>query len=388
MRGTIGPAADSGRADLGRRYGGVALIVAAALFIPASATAAPPTFTATLEYGPNESSLVGSATITNGSAEYFEFWLDQPSGMPTGIQFQSNPPGINGNCLGGVQEGRAFVACLLDPVAPAGTTLTMSFTLPEPYPVNGGAQATMIAPPGGFANTTTIPVSGPNALSSEPCVPDGADRVVINLPPGGSNTLLVGENGALILRGDGGNDVVCHVSANTLQGVTVNGTEGNDSLTFQIEGPGGLLGGNFAVDLGSGNDTLTVTGTNEDDTAALLAAAGALSYAPPVQSDPLYLDLSKGAPEDLLVALLGGVDLFGVKANKAAASGASTPKVPLTLKGGGGPDKLTGGAANDKLSGGGADDRLKGGKGKDRINGGSGDDRCSGGPGKDTEKSC
>jgi hypothetical protein len=144
-------------------------VMAVALLGPASATAAPPTFTATLEYGSTQNELVATGTVTAGTVQYFEFWMSQPSGTPTNIQFESNPPGIDGSCEGGVQQGRAFVTCFpLTPNAMPGTEMTIRANLPESYPENGGAQATMIAPPGGPSNTTSVPVSGPINVAEPP----------------------------------------------------------------------------------------------------------------------------------------------------------------------------------------------------------------------------
>lgn len=67
--------------------------------------------------------------------------------------------------------------------------------------------------------------------------------------------------------------------------------------------------------------------------------------------------------------------------------------VPVTMRGGGGADRLTGGGGPDKLIGGPGDDILSGhggadvlygGSGSDMLWGGSGDDMLWGGPGKDT----
>ena len=147
-----------------------ALAVAAfSMLVPAAATAVPPTFDGTLAYGPNESSLVATGTITSGSSQYFEVWLSQQTGTPTDVQFESNPAGIDGSCSAGVQAGRGFVQCTpLAPVATTGTTLTTRFNLPAAYPANGGAQMTMIAPPGGVANTATINLEGPAPLDPGP----------------------------------------------------------------------------------------------------------------------------------------------------------------------------------------------------------------------------
>jgi Ca2+-binding RTX toxin-like protein len=68
-------------------------------------------------------------------------------------------------------------------------------------------------------------------------------------------------------------------------------------------------------------------------------------------------------------------------------------KVPATLRGGPGDDRLTGGSGDDKLLGGGGEDKLVGGPGDDwlfggpgadHVYGGPGDDKLVGGPGEDT----
>jgi hypothetical protein len=142
-------------------------VAAAALLIPSSAMAVAPTGTGNLEYnGNDQSSLVATATVTGGSADYFEVWLNQQSGPPSNIQFQSaRVPGIDGSCEGGVQQGRAFVTCTpLSPLATAGTVLTTTFTLPANYAANGGAQIFL----GSGGDFLTIPVTGPTNVADEP----------------------------------------------------------------------------------------------------------------------------------------------------------------------------------------------------------------------------
>ncbi len=58
-------------------------------------------------------------------------------------------------------------------------------------------------------------------------------------------------------------------------------------------------------------------------------------------------------------------------------------RVPVTLRGGPGADRLTGGGGPDKLVGGSGDDRLSGRGGADLLYGGPGNDVLSGGPGND-----
>ena len=57
--------------------------------------------------------------------------------------------------------------------------------------------------------------------------------------------------------------------------------------------------------------------------------------------------------------------------------------VPVTIRGGGGNDKLWGGGASDKVVGGPGDDLLFGRRGDDWILGGPGRDLLNGGPGDD-----
>lgn len=57
--------------------------------------------------------------------------------------------------------------------------------------------------------------------------------------------------------------------------------------------------------------------------------------------------------------------------------------VPVTVRGGGGNDRLSGGGAADKIIGGAGEDRLMGRRGDDWIEGGPGVDRLMGGQGDD-----
>jgi len=76
---------------------------------------------------------------------------------------------------------------------------------------------------------------------------------------------------------------------------------------------------------------------------------------------------------------------FEVNAGAGDDSVTIAPKVPVpvTLRGGGGDDRLYGGAGNDKLIGGPGEDTLYGRAGNDWIFGGRDDDVIYGGPGDD-----
>ena len=59
-------------------------------------------------------------------------------------------------------------------------------------------------------------------------------------------------------------------------------------------------------------------------------------------------------------------------------------KVPATLDGGNGKDRLAGGSGNDTVTGGAGNDSLEGTVGNDKLDAGAGDDTLAGGPGNDT----
>jgi Ca2+-binding RTX toxin-like protein len=89
-------------------------------------------------------------------------------------------------------------------------------------------------------------------------------------------------------------------------------------------------------------------------------------------------------------------DIAGFEVNSGGGSDSvfftSDIPVPVTVRGGGGNDRLYGGGAADKIVGGPGDDLLVGrrgddwilgGPGHDRLSGGQGNDQLQGGPGKD-----
>jgi Ca2+-binding RTX toxin-like protein len=88
---------------------------------------------------------------------------------------------------------------------------------------------------------------------------------------------------------------------------------------------------------------------------------------------------------------IAGFEVNGLSGTDTVIFGSDIP-VPVTIRGGGGRDKLLGGSAADKLVGGPGDDLLigrrgddwlEGGPGNDHLIGGQGDDQLRGGPGED-----
>jgi len=178
--------------------------------------------------------------------------------------------------------------------------------------------------------------------------------------------------------------------------ITVQGTDQGDRFLMDQSGAGGRFRPQITwrVDLGIGTDRFQLRGTPMADVINFGTWQVGNNTVDVIDTD------GDGSPN---------MDIFGVErmertqsdgndrvsgtpsggAKREAEEAAMGPaRIPLTLKGGKGNDRLTGGLANDTLVGAQGNDRLKGGKGKDRLKGGPGKDACNGGPGKDTERGC
>ncbi|MBB5751157.1 beta strand repeat-containing protein [Prosthecomicrobium pneumaticum] len=153
---------------------------------------------------------------------------------------------------------------------------------------------------------------------------------------------------------------------NTATGVIVGGVRmggGDDRLVNagSISATGGS-----AVDMGAGDDVVTLDAGAEVVGAILL-----------------------GDGDDRLTAVDGDLDVSGGAGDDAITAGAGDDVIAGddgadTLDGGAGDDQLDGGANADRLFGGSGDDLLFGGTGDDVLVGGSGDDQIDGGAGVDT----
>jgi hemolysin type calcium-binding protein len=103
-----------------------------------------------------------------------------------------------------------------------------------------------------------------------------------------------------------------------------------------------------------------------------LEVGGTVCWHPPETQNELICQAT--AISGFEVNAGGGDDTVGVAGNVP---------VPVTMRGGGGADRLTGGGGPDKLIGGPGNDRLAGRGGADALYGGSGDDVLYGGSGND-----
>jgi hypothetical protein len=119
--------------------------------------------------------------------------------------------------------------------------------------------------------------------------------------------------------------------------------------------------GRTVVDLGTGNNTATVSQT----------ADGGLKVTSDGKAVTLTAEQAKNA------VIRGGAGSDAITVDASVKSG-------VTIEGGEGDDRLTGGVGDDRLAGGLGNDVVIGGEGKDWVWGEGGDDYLEGGVGDDT----
>ncbi|MGH2686919.1 MAG: hypothetical protein ACRDJP_15760 [Actinomycetota bacterium] len=229
--------------------------------------------------------------------------------------------------------------------------------------------------------------------------PDTCQRTggFLRIMLGGGRTgyLAVTESQAFLWLLDGEEQDCDGATNDNISIVSVEGTDANQTFLVDNSGPGGPFRReiNWGVDLGAGIDAFQFRGTPQAD----------LIYFGTWQQGNTIVDVvdtdGDGQPnmdinqvESMTRLPSGGNDRVSgsFRGTNRGTEGTSMgpARLPLTLKGGPGKDKLTGGLEDDTLVGGSKNDTLKGGKGKDLLKGGGGDDRCAGGPGKDRERGC
>ncbi len=175
--------------------------------------------------------------------------------------------------------------------------------------------------------------------------------------------------------------------------ITVLGTDVNDLIVIDDQGPGGPFPTDIEMDLRGrdGADRVWFWDTDTGNTYRFGVAGGVLAGDRDGTGNPT---LTFRSVQEVLVDAAGGRDIL-TGSPGGAFDGPYSGR--LTLFGEGGVDKLVGGSARDYMEGGnrgddlrgkaGADD-LRGGYGDDALDGGPGEDSCQGGPGDDTKVNC
>ena len=184
-----------------------------------------------------------------------------------------------------------------------------------------------------------------------------SDRVVVNGGPAPDAIGAGFAGGEVSIVADATTITLAHVEP-TFDQLTLNGLEGNDTLTVDVALAGQLA--LIGVDGGADTDTLAVRGSGSAD--AIVADATTPFVA--VAGVPLIHAM---VVENLRLQGRGGNDSLSAVGNVA-------PLFALTLDGGANDDILLGGNGADVLLGGDGEDLIEGNQGSDVIQGGADND--------------
>ena len=222
----------------------------------------------------------------------------------------------------------------------------------------GGEKPDLRIPPG------EVPENGDQ--SAPGCVKPATEQSAEAPPTTGTNGTPRPAPGD-IQSGSGNDEVAVDYHEDGSASVTINGE------TFEYSADEAK---SLKFDLGSGNDTLTVTGDAGEN----------------------VLEVHGGSGDDTLTGGVGEEHFFGDSGDDSIDAGGGNDVIDGgtgddrlhggdgddTLRGGDGNDRLTGGAGDDKLDGGDGNDGIDGQLGNDTISGGKGEDNIAGGDGDDT----
>jgi Ca2+-binding RTX toxin-like protein len=241
---------------------------------------------------------------------------------------------------------------------------------------------------GGTGDDTFIwnPGDGSDTVEGQ----DGTDTLVFNGANVNENVSITNNHGRVKFTRDVG---IVTMDINGVEHIDFNALGGADNINVgDLTGTGVTqVSIDLAATPGSGvgdgqADTVTVNGTNGNDTIQVSGAGGSVTVA----GLPATVNLagSEGANDQLTVEGGAGNDVI-------TAAGLAAGVIGLTIDGGAGNDTITGSAGNDTLIGGDGNDTVIGGRGNDMAslgngndtfvwNPGDGSDTVDGGAGTDT----
>jgi Ca2+-binding RTX toxin-like protein len=207
------------------------------------------------------------------------------------------------------------------------------------------------------------------------------EGTVFELPAGSGNIVSLAN-----FNGTNGQEPQSSLIADPLgdlYGTTFDGgTAGGDGAVFEVTGAP-FVSSSFAT---LANGVLTVNGTNGDDTITLSTDGTNLTASldgTPVQSFALSSITSvvvNGNSGNDLITIDPGQNVAWPSSLGVSVSGGPGDD---TITGGPGPDTLFGGLGNDSIGGGPGDDYIKGAQGDDTLVGGQGNDYLIGSLGND-----
>ncbi|WP_343343882.1 Ig-like domain-containing protein [Sphingomicrobium sp. XHP0239] len=176
-------------------------------------------------------------------------------------------------------------------------------------------------------------------------------------------TIVTGEGNDFINASEAEGDIIVDFeTASQLDGDTVQGGEGNTTITFDFEG-GAMADLSNIVNV----DNIVIT---TDNTATSAGSSGTV-----------FVDGSALDVADFDGPL--SVTASGLSANESLAFGGQGSNLAFNVTGSNNADTIVGGAGADTLLGGGGNDYIDGNNGNDVINGGAGNDVIRGGNGAD-----
>jgi Ca2+-binding RTX toxin-like protein len=333
---------------------------------------------------------------------------------------------------GGTQVGSSINLSAITSLAinADGGTIEIDGNFSRPVTVDGGSNATLDIngnPNRGdtvsmtdssitlFDSATTVSYSNIENINFALGGTSGSDLLTINGTSGDDSMQAQSDGSTIVFNG-------LNVNVASVEGLTLNGNDGNDSIdmfylnsaiALTINGGNGddlLAGGagNDAINGGAGNNTLIGWGGND----TLNGGSGSATF--------LYMPGPANLGTDTLSIDSGGVGTLdfeyltdGVTVNIGSTSTQNVVSGLLSLNlgtsttianviGGAGNDNITGnslsnvldgrdgddtitaGTGNAVMYGGNGDDTLTGGSGNDLLYGGAGDDALAGGGGNDT----
>jgi Ca2+-binding RTX toxin-like protein len=258
----------------------------------------------------------------------------------------------------------------------AGGTIEIDGNFSRPVTVDGGSDA-------------TLDINGTSGDDSMQAQSDGS-TIVFN----GLNVNVASVEG-LTLNGNDGNDSIDMFYLNSAIALTINGGAGDDLLA------GGA--GNDAINGGTGNNTLIGWGGNDtlnggNGNATFLYMPGPASLGTDTLSidsggvgtldfeyltDGVTVNIGSTSTQNVVSGLLSlNLGTSTTIANVIGGSGNDTitgNSLSNVLDGRDGDDTITAGTGNAVMYGGAGDDTLTGGSGNDLLYGGAGDDTLAGG---------
>jgi Ca2+-binding RTX toxin-like protein len=312
----------------------------------------------------------------------------------------------------------------------AGGTIEIDGNFSRPVTVDGGSNATLDIngnPNRGdtvsmtdssitlFDSTTTVSYMNIENINFALGGTSGSDLLTINGTSGDDSMQAQSDGSTIVFNG-------LNVNVASVEGLTLNGNDGNDTIdmfylnsaiALTINGGAGddlLAGGagNDAINGGTGNNTLIGWGGNDtlnggNGNATFLYMPGPASLGTDTLSidsggvgtldfeyltDGVTVNIGSTSTQSVVSGLLSlNLGTSTTIANVIGGSGNDTitgNSLSNVLDGRDGDDTITAGTGNAVMYGGNGDDTLTGGSGNDLLYGGAGDDTLAGGGGNDT----